>query len=87
MNNNDSKSRSVMNAIENILKNSGVENIKIVPIDEVPNVAVHQEPKDIDLSTCKEVEKAVPKNIPAITSLTFNTLDEIIKAYQLKNMR
>ena len=23
------------------------------------------------------------KNIPAITSLTFNTLDEIIKAYQL----
>ena len=24
------------------------------------------------------------KNIPAITSLTFNTLDEIIKAYQLK---
>ena len=67
MNNNDSKSRSVMNAIETILKNSGVENIRIVPIDEVPNVAVHQEPKDIDLSTCKEVEKAVPKNIPAIT--------------------
>ena len=51
MNNNDSKSRSVINAIENILKNSGVENIRIVPIDEVPNVAVHQEPKDIDLST------------------------------------
>ena len=24
------------------------------------------------------------KNIPSITSLTFNTLDEIIKAYQLK---
>ena len=23
------------------------------------------------------------KNIPAITSITFNTLDEIIKAYQL----
>ena len=23
------------------------------------------------------------KNIPAITSLTFNTLDEVIKAYQL----
>lgn len=67
MNNNDSKSRSVMNAIETILKNSGVENIRIVPIDEVHNVAVHQEPKDIDLSTCKEVEKAVPKNIPAIT--------------------
>ena len=67
MNNNDSKSRSVMNAIETILKNSGVENIRIVPIDEVPNVAVHQEPNDIDLSTCKEVEKAVPKNIPAIT--------------------
>ena len=67
MNNNDSKSHSVMNAIETILKNSGVENIRIVPIDEVPNVAVHQEPKDIDLSTCKEVEKAVPKNIPAIT--------------------
>ena len=76
MNNNDSKSRSVMTAIENILKNSGVENIRIVPIDEVPNVAVHQEPKDIDLSTCKEVEKAVPKNIPAITfdnSLIYTT--------------
>ncbi len=67
MNNNDSKSRSIMNAIENILKNSGVKNLKIVPLDEVPDTAVHQEPKDIDLSTCKEVEKAVPKNIPAIT--------------------
>lgn len=67
MNNNDSKSRSIMNAIENILKNSGVKNLKIVPLDEVPDTAVHQEPKDIDLYTCKEVEKAVPKNIPAIT--------------------
>ena len=67
MNNNDSKSRSIMNAIENILKNSGVKNLKIVPLDEVSDTAVHQEPKDIDLSTCKEVEKAVPKNIPAIT--------------------
>lgn len=67
MNNNDSKSRLVMNAIENILKNSGVKNLKIVPLDEVPDTAVHKEPKDIDLSTCKEVEKAVPKNIPAIT--------------------
>lgn len=67
MNNNDSKSRSIMNAIENILKNSGVKNLKIVPLDEVPDTAVHQEPKDIDLSTCKEVEKAIPKNIPAIT--------------------
>lgn len=67
MNNNESKSRLVMNAIENILKNSGVKNLKIVSLDEVPDTAVHQEPKDIDLSTCKEVEKAVPKNIPAIT--------------------
>lgn len=68
MNNNASKTRLVMNAIENILKNSGVKNLKIVPFEEFPDTSAnHQEPKDIDLTTCKEVERAVPKNIPAIT--------------------
>lgn len=68
MNNNASKTRLVMNAIENILKNSGVKNLKIVPFEEFPDISAnHQEPKDIDLTTCKEVERAVPKNIPAIT--------------------
>lgn len=76
MNNNDSKSRSVMNAIETILKNSGVNDFKIVSTEKVHDAVAHQEPKDIDLSTCKEVEKAVPKNIPAITfdnSLIYTT--------------
>lgn len=68
MNNNASKTRLVMNAIENILKNSGVKNLKIVPFEEFPDTSAnHQEPKDIDLTNCKEVERAVPKNIPAIT--------------------
>lgn len=68
MNNNASKTRLVMNAIENILKNSGVKNLKIVPFEEFPDTSAnYQEPKDIDLTTCKEVERAVPKNIPAIT--------------------
>ena len=68
MNNNASKTRLVMNAIENILKNSGVKNLKIVPFEEFPDTtANHQDPNDIDLTTCKEVERAVPKNIPAIT--------------------
>lgn len=68
MNNNASKTRLVMNAIENILKNSGVKNLKIVPFEEFPDTtANHQDPNDIDLTTCKEVERAIPKNIPAIT--------------------
>ena len=83
MNNNEFKSRLPMNSIEYILNKSGVNNFKIVSTEKVHDAVAHQEPKDIDLSTCKEVEKAVPKNIPAITSLTFNTLDEVIKAYQL----
>ena len=69
MNNNESKSRLPlpMNAIESVLKKSGVNNFKLVSTEEVLDAVAHQEPKDIDLSTCKEVEKAVPKNIPAIT--------------------
>lgn len=67
MNNNESKPRLPMNAIESVLKKSGVNNFKLVSTEEVLDAVAHQEPKDIDLSTCKEVEKAVPKNIPAIT--------------------
>lgn len=69
MNNNESKSRLPlpMNAIESVLKKSGVNNFKLVSTEEVLDAVAHQEPKDINLSTCKEVEKAVPKNIPAIT--------------------
>lgn len=67
MNNNESKSRLPMNAIESVLKKSGVNNFKLVSTEEVLDAVAHQKPNDIDLSTCKEVEKAVPKNIPAIT--------------------
>lgn len=76
MNNNEFKSRLPMSSIEYILKKSGVNDFKIVSTEKVHDVVAHQEPKDIDLYTCKEVEKAVPKNIPAITfdnSLIYTT--------------
>lgn len=76
MNNNEFKSRLPMSSIEYILKKSGVNDFKIVSTEKVHDAVAHQEPKDIDLSTCKEVEKAIPKNIPAITfdnSLIYTT--------------
>lgn len=57
-----------MNAIENMLKNADAKNIKIIPLEEVSDTAAYShDSKDIDLTTGKEVQKAVPKNIPAIT--------------------
>lgn len=76
MNNNEFKSRLPMSSIEYILKKSGVNDFKIVSTEKVHDAVAHQEPKDIDLYTCKEVEKVVPKNIPAITfdnSLIYTT--------------